>query len=694
MFLTVVQLSLEMLQRQIQHLDEVGDEELQLRLTKLQRHINDSLWRLRLLETSDRYLQHNFSRGNGHVSVRKAWIASVPSTIQTCFHHIPARRKLRVKTPTKKFMTNDPRLVNRLLAEPQSLMATIMVNGSLSVAQQVADHHQLWASIEGRELRFTLNHVKASHELRQAQQQLEQRPAFQKSSTNTFDSRIGQSLISVALGSVMETLLLTLWQMRPLLNGVSSDQLMAILFADLVTFTASLLSTAESWSVYDVAWQRFQVMSVDVTIEPWKSFAKLVRAVFCRHGQYPLRSPLPLEVNVISRLCRNLEQLVMAFRKLQSLLENDEMMDEVPMKLSQLSNSLSEIATSTSNKHVMGICNYVQILFQLSSSGASHCSATHLLSQDIGVLVLCHLQKDLTAIERTEGATALLGIRLPCFIARCLRSTPNQTLPMDFFPFLADTSFIEALLRYLRKQCPLLEQVTSLQLSIEYGVEMTPSATPVNADLDLWQRFLEYRRKRPRFLVVAHKTKVAPLISPQTTSLKIRSPKSSADSENRLTTENKMVCLDWSLMLLDVVPSVLIAQLKHLVTQPLAMLEQVLMNGQIAAAADLIKVIQRHSTTELASLDSRINEMLLCYASKALALNLTEAPLFAGKMNRIQQQEQHSKKKKMAFTMPASVPPRDQWVADALVSQCPCCQKVQFSMFNRRHHCRRYSNSA
>ncbi|XP_052767439.1 zinc finger FYVE domain-containing protein 26-like isoform X2 [Mya arenaria] len=44
---------------------------------------------------------------------------------------------------------------------------------------------------------------------------------------------------------------------------------------------------------------------------------------------------------------------------------------------------------------------------------------------------------------------------------------------------------------------------------------------------------------------------------------------------------------------------------------------------------------------------------------------------------------------KEAFTMPTEPPPRDKWVPDSSASVCMCCGDERFSMFTRRHHCRR-----
>jgi hypothetical protein len=41
------------------------------------------------------------------------------------------------------------------------------------------------------------------------------------------------------------------------------------------------------------------------------------------------------------------------------------------------------------------------------------------------------------------------------------------------------------------------------------------------------------------------------------------------------------------------------------------------------------------------------------------------------------------------FIIPVTAPPKQLWVSDRETSVCMCCNETQFSMFNRRHHCRR-----
>jgi hypothetical protein len=41
------------------------------------------------------------------------------------------------------------------------------------------------------------------------------------------------------------------------------------------------------------------------------------------------------------------------------------------------------------------------------------------------------------------------------------------------------------------------------------------------------------------------------------------------------------------------------------------------------------------------------------------------------------------------FVAPIAVPSKKLWISDDEVTTCMCCNETQFSMFQRRHHCRR-----
>ena len=133
--------------------------------------------------------------------------------------------------------------------------------------------------------------------------------------------------------------------------------------------------------------------------------------------------------------------------------------------------------------------------------------------------------------------------------------------------------------------------------------------------------------------------------------------------------------------ILELMPQSQQAQLKPLISSPLLMIEQLLMNSQIALASDLIQLCRSRGCSV-----ADVEEKLLCYAAKALALDfpeMAETQVVNGN-SAVKQRSKNA-----VFVLPPTAPTKDQWVADAQVTQCPCCRTVQFSMFNRRHHCRR-----
>lgn len=50
---------------------------------------------------------------------------------------------------------------------------------------------------------------------------------------------------------------------------------------------------------------------------------------------------------------------------------------------------------------------------------------------------------------------------------------------------------------------------------------------------------------------------------------------------------------------------------------------------------------------------------------------------------------QESSKSSAGSPVPSRAPPRSEWVPNEAKAECQCCSLVVFSMFNRRHHCRR-----
>ena len=117
------QLSLEMLERRVQDVNADGDLQLSLRRRRLEHCVKEALWRLQLLPSGssrrDRAV-HHWHRADGQVNVRRAWIARLRPAVQAWFTpQLSTGRKLRTKTLPAPSTLTDPRLINRLLADPR-----------------------------------------------------------------------------------------------------------------------------------------------------------------------------------------------------------------------------------------------------------------------------------------------------------------------------------------------------------------------------------------------------------------------------------------------------------------------------------------------------------------------------------------------------------------------------------------------
>ncbi|XP_027211290.2 uncharacterized protein Sptz [Penaeus vannamei] len=150
-------------------------------------------------------------------------------------------------------------------------------------------------------------------------------------------------------------------------------------------------------------------------------------------------------------------------------------------------------------------------------------------------------------------------------------------------------------------------------------------------------------------------------------------------------------------------------QLSHLASTPHLIIEQWLMNIKLEAVEKAIKTLSQHldmvdsrmsssihsqdfgisSLCKEAGVQKRepqslswdvLNWLLEAYAAKALDTTGVQVTLKPQTLN-----ENVPKK----FVMPARPPERHEWIPDAEVRECPVCRVAVFSMFCRRHHCRR-----
>lgn len=149
----------------------------------------------------------------------------------------------------------------------------------------------------------------------------------------------------------------------------------------------------------------------------------------------------------------------------------------------------------------------------------------------------------------------------------------------------------------------------------------------------------------------------------------------------------------------------------HLSGQPLLIIEQLLMNLQLNLVKILIEEVRKilnkndycftcdKSGSEMyqvreviiCDLDSLHEDLIItnecfdlmfkCYATKALDFELIDVPS-SNETSTIE--SIHS-----VFHMPKEIPSKSEWTPDSDAKICMCCRKQKFSLFSRRHHCRR-----
>jgi hypothetical protein len=113
-----------------------------------------------------------------------------------------------------------------------------------------------------------------------------------------------------------------------------------------------------------------------------------------------------------------------------------------------------------------------------------------------------------------------------------------------------------------------------------------------------------------------------------------------------------------------------------LINEPELIMEQLLMNMDYKALEEII-------------LDNKLaqpDELVETYARKALEVPVFDVESQAGSETTIISSTGLAD---CLYRIPTLVPSPDQWVPDNEVHICMLCKLERFSMFNRRHHCRR-----
>lgn len=661
-----------MLKRRIEALKIASHLAPSIRLNNLEKYVNQALWRLQLLEgdlIQDDRSSTYFSHSSGVKSVRKAWVARLSSYVQSWFGNSPNRRRPRMKSLQikKTWVNSNPLLINRILAQPTSLMVMSMMKLQLDNARQVADLHRLWDTAQGKELEYSLNHLHAVEDLQRAISTRQMLPL--SSSADPIDNIIIEGLNHLAIPSAVETILSTFLQ-KVLFGGSINEEQTAVVSADLILSTSSTLPLVHAADILAFALER---MAVNLHVEPWKTLKRLVQCFqqltevdSTYTWTLPIRTHLPLDAHLLRKHMDDRCRLNKELEHFLQVINND--FSNLDIAFLPLDETLRSIHPSQQSHYLVCLGYYIQLLRQLIGPQFQNQSALSLLECNAGDMIMKRLSENHYDIEIMEIPSRLLGIELPCFIARSFWSSCNPR----------NNEFTHQLLLYLESKCRLLAQVVDLQLHTQHGVPLMLS-TDCSCSMDVFHRYLQRLQRT-----------VIPVLPKQDTSPKRRPcpVQSLKETEPHFNTDSPDVIediVDPTPLILAMIPKSQRVQLEHLVTCPLLMIEQLLMNSQFALASDLIQGIRQDSSEQNCS---DIEEVLLCYASKALALGLPEVDEESMRVHS-HPLKHLVRNKSTAFILPATAPTKEHWVSDAQVTQCPCCQTIQFSMFNRRHHCRR-----
>ncbi|XP_075222931.1 zinc finger FYVE-type containing 26 spastizin [Lycorma delicatula] len=150
--------------------------------------------------------------------------------------------------------------------------------------------------------------------------------------------------------------------------------------------------------------------------------------------------------------------------------------------------------------------------------------------------------------------------------------------------------------------------------------------------------------------------------------------------------KNNYVLLDIGVNMLSAIPESDQKWYRPLISKPDLIVEQMLMCTQLSILEKSLTAVERkilYLPNNNPVSRSNIDFILRKYASKAVDIRVRKQNKHVISNIRLQ----HTGK---ASFVPPDVPPsKNEWVPNDEVTECMCCQVAIFSMFNRRHHCRR-----
>ncbi|EFN75932.1 Zinc finger FYVE domain-containing protein 26 [Harpegnathos saltator] len=125
----------------------------------------------------------------------------------------------------------------------------------------------------------------------------------------------------------------------------------------------------------------------------------------------------------------------------------------------------------------------------------------------------------------------------------------------------------------------------------------------------------------------------------------------------------------------------------HLIKEPLLMLEQLLMNCKFESIQKILTTLHedlQHPDIGIGNFD----KIIRLYAKKSLDFRVSlQRDSIENKSKNVPQSNLETEDNE--FVMPVNVPTKEEWIPNDKARECSCCEAVIFSMFNRRHHCRR-----
>ncbi|CAH0552131.1 unnamed protein product [Brassicogethes aeneus] len=162
--------------------------------------------------------------------------------------------------------------------------------------------------------------------------------------------------------------------------------------------------------------------------------------------------------------------------------------------------------------------------------------------------------------------------------------------------------------------------------------------------------------------------------------------------------EESLRYVEISLKLLEVFTTTEQEQLLCLLYEPLNIVEILIMNTKLDKLSVVLEILEREIPHNVLDEDKlsreKVDQLLRKYAEKSLDFRVITQPnprlLRTPEIKLMQSLDSlNFGSDGRSFQMPEKVPDKQDWVQNHEVLECMCCQQITFSMFNRRHHCRR-----